>query len=227
MSRPRASILYSAAILSSAHTLNRRWRTSRSRARSSRMHHASYPVLVHRPAVLDWASRPLAELAAFRRARAKQFALATPPFTLQTPLRGDAPGSGPGQALALLLAFGSAQPGHRSFTDEVTRHARRTRSSSGGFAGLIAKLPWNAGFGLWRRLPTCNSQYCFGICARDRQQSSSSTARLFAALLPTLQGANRYANECCKLGLRQASFLSRLNDRRGNNMNLTGLHFAH
>ena len=31
-------------------------RTSRSRARSSRMHHASYPVFVHRPAVLDWAS---------------------------------------------------------------------------------------------------------------------------------------------------------------------------
>ena len=38
---------------------------------------------------------------------------------LQTPPRGD--------ALALLLAFGSAQPGHRTFTDEVTRHARRTR----------------------------------------------------------------------------------------------------
>ena len=37
-------------------TLHRRWRTSRSRARSSRMHHASYPVFVHRPAVLDWAS---------------------------------------------------------------------------------------------------------------------------------------------------------------------------
>jgi hypothetical protein len=27
-----------------------------SRAHSSRMHHASYPVFVHRPAVLDWAS---------------------------------------------------------------------------------------------------------------------------------------------------------------------------
>ena len=37
-------------------TLHRRWRTSRSRARSSRVHHASYPVLVHRPAALDWAS---------------------------------------------------------------------------------------------------------------------------------------------------------------------------
>ena len=30
--------------------------TSRSRARSSRMHHASYPVFVHRPAALDSAS---------------------------------------------------------------------------------------------------------------------------------------------------------------------------
>ena len=37
-------------------TLLRKWRTSRSRARSSRMHHASYPVFVHRPAALDWAS---------------------------------------------------------------------------------------------------------------------------------------------------------------------------
>ena len=35
---------------------NRRWRASRSRARSPRMHHASYPVFVHRPAASDWAS---------------------------------------------------------------------------------------------------------------------------------------------------------------------------
>ena len=35
---------------------NRRWRTLRSRARSSRVHHASDPVFVHRPAALDWAS---------------------------------------------------------------------------------------------------------------------------------------------------------------------------
>ncbi len=41
---------------------------------------------------------------------------------LQTPPRGD--------ALALLLAFGSAKPGHRTFTDEVTRHARRTRKGT-------------------------------------------------------------------------------------------------
>ena len=32
----------------------RRWRSSRSRARSSRVHHASYPVFVHRPAISDW-----------------------------------------------------------------------------------------------------------------------------------------------------------------------------
>ena len=41
---------------------------------------------------------------------------------LQTPPRGD--------ALALLLAFGSAKPGRRTCTYEVTRHARRTRSVS-------------------------------------------------------------------------------------------------
>ena len=35
---------------------NRRWRASQSRARSPRMHHASYPVFVHRPAVSDWTS---------------------------------------------------------------------------------------------------------------------------------------------------------------------------
>ena len=38
------------------HPNNRRWRTSRSRARSSRVHHASYPVFVHRPAISDWTS---------------------------------------------------------------------------------------------------------------------------------------------------------------------------
>jgi hypothetical protein len=32
------------------------WRTSSSRADSSRVCHTSYPVFVHRPAVLDWAS---------------------------------------------------------------------------------------------------------------------------------------------------------------------------
>ena len=37
----------------------RRWRTSRSHARSSRVHHASYPVFVHRPAASDWASSRL------------------------------------------------------------------------------------------------------------------------------------------------------------------------
>jgi len=76
---------------------NRRWRTSQSRARSSRVHHASYPVFVHRPAALDWAS-------------SKPSLATTPlPFSLPSALR---------------------KPGHRTFTDEVTRHARRTRLSS-------------------------------------------------------------------------------------------------
>ena len=77
---------------------NRRWRASRSRARSPQMHHASYPVFVHRPAVSDWAS--------FRPRLA-----ATPlPFSLPSALR---------------------KPGHRTYTDEVTRHARRTRRGKG------------------------------------------------------------------------------------------------
>jgi hypothetical protein len=46
---------------------------------------------------------------------------------LQTPPHDDAPGSSPGQALALLLAFALRKPGHRTCTYEVTRHARRTR----------------------------------------------------------------------------------------------------
>jgi len=76
---------------------SRRWRTSRSRARSSRMHHASYPVFVHRPAGSDWASsRP-------------RLATTPLPFSLPSALR---------------------KPGHRTFTYEVTRHARRTRSAS-------------------------------------------------------------------------------------------------
>jgi hypothetical protein len=56
---------------------------------------------------------------------------------LQTPPRGD--------ALALLLAFGSAKPGHRTFTDEVTRHAWRTRPSSGALRGFIAQRPVTEG----------------------------------------------------------------------------------
>ncbi len=76
---------------------SRRWRTSRSRARSSRMHHASYPVFVHRPAASDWASsRP-------------RLATTPLPFSLPSALR---------------------KPGHRTFTYEVTRHARRTRPGS-------------------------------------------------------------------------------------------------
>jgi hypothetical protein len=60
----------------------RAWRTSRSRARSSRVYHTSYPVPVRRPARVDWASsRP--HLAV--------------------------------DALALLLAFGSAITWHEDF----------------------------------------------------------------------------------------------------------------
>ena len=55
------------------------WRTSRSRARSSRVCHTSYPVPVRRPARLDWAS-------------------SRPHLTVD--------------ALALLLAFGSAHTWH-------------------------------------------------------------------------------------------------------------------
>ena len=60
------------------------------------MHHASYPVFVHRPAGSDWASsRP-------------RLATTPWPFSLPSALR---------------------KPGHGTLTYEVTRHARRTRSS--------------------------------------------------------------------------------------------------
>jgi len=75
---------------------NRRWRTSQSRARSSRVYHTSYPVPVRRPALSDWASsRP-------------RLATTPLPFSLPSALR---------------------IPGHRTCTYEVTRHARRTRST--------------------------------------------------------------------------------------------------
>jgi hypothetical protein len=92
------------------HPNYRRWRASRSRARSPRMHHASYPVFVHRPAVSDWASfRP-------------RLATTPLPFSLPSALR---------------------KPGRRTFTDEVTRHARRTRWRSADCAGLMAQVRWN------------------------------------------------------------------------------------
>lgn len=80
---------------------------------------------------------PLAELASFQRPRAKQFAPGNPASTLQAPPRDD--------TLALLLAFGSAQPGRRIYSDEVTRHATvHTVEAPGCEAGLPAKRPSGA-----------------------------------------------------------------------------------
>ena len=62
---------------------NCRWRTSRSRARSSRVYHTSYPVSVRRPASLDCLDTELVEV-----------------DFLQTPPHDD--------ALVLLLTLGSA-----------------------------------------------------------------------------------------------------------------------
>ncbi len=72
--------------------------------------------------------QPLAELASFQLPRAKQFAPGNPASTLQTRLttthlRFSLPS-------ALRNGFrrtaGTAKPGHRTCTYEVTRHARRT-----------------------------------------------------------------------------------------------------
>src|SRR3990172_12086780 len=87
---------------------NRRWRASRSRARSPQMHHASYPVFVHRPAVSDWASfRP-------------RLATTPLPFSLPSALR---------------------KPGHRTFTYEVSCHARHTRLQQGLAHAQRAAIP--------------------------------------------------------------------------------------
>jgi len=111
---------------------NRRWRASRSRARSPRMHHASYPVFVHRPAALDWASNRSQSSRRSSGQEQSSLLLETPlppsaprlttahlPFSLPSALRS-----------GVRRTAGAAKPGHRTCTYEVTRHARRTRWSS-------------------------------------------------------------------------------------------------
>ena len=78
------------------------------------MHHASYPVFVHRPAASDWASfRP-------------RLATTPLPFSLPSALR---------------------KPGRRTFTYEVTRHARRTRKVEGRRAFAASRS--NVGLGIF------------------------------------------------------------------------------
>jgi hypothetical protein len=72
-----------------------------------------------------------------------------------------------------------------------------------------------------------NGKYGLGIRACDSQQGASSATRLFAALFPTLQGANRHANERCELRLREASLFSCLNHWRRNDMDMASLHFTY
>jgi len=112
---------------------NRRWRAWRSRARSPRMHHASYPVFVHRPAVSDWtSSRP-------------RLATTPLPFSLPSALR---------------------KPGHRTFTYEVTRHARRTRLRSGALRGLIAQRPLHRRVGRRRQSAQSATRRSTAFCYR-------------------------------------------------------------
>ena len=111
---------------------SRRWRASRSRARSPRMHHASYPVFVHRPAALDWASNRSQSSRRSSGQEQSSLLLETPlppsaprlttthlPFSLPSALRS-----------GVRRTAGAAKPGHRTCTYEVTRHARRTRCKS-------------------------------------------------------------------------------------------------
>ena len=104
---------------------SRRWRASRSRARSPWMHHASYPVLVHRPAALDWASS------------SPRLTTTHLPSSLPSALRS-----------GVRRTAGAARPGHRTRTYEVTRHARRTRLSSPAGdrrRSRLANVRWSEG----------------------------------------------------------------------------------
>ena len=80
---------------------------------------------------------------------------------LQTPPRSD--------ALALLLAFGSAIPGHRTFTDEVTRHARRTRRSHRRCAALSRSV----------RVDCRVRRICHGAISSSRDASASNAPSPF------------------------------------------------
>jgi len=73
---------------------------------------------------------PLAELASFQRPRATQFAPGNPASTLQTPPRDD--------TLALLLAFGSAQPSRRIYSDEVNAPCHGAHRGSSGVRSRLA-----------------------------------------------------------------------------------------
>ena len=124
---------------------NRRGRASRSRARSPRMHHASYPVFVHRPAALDWASNH--SQSSRRSSGQEQSSL-----LLETPLPPSRP-----RLTTTHLSFslpsalrsgvrrtaGAAKPGHRTCTYEVTCHAWRTRLTSAASSGVR----WKEGLG--------------------------------------------------------------------------------
>jgi hypothetical protein len=121
------------------------------------MHHASYPVLVHRPAALDWASNRSQSSRRSSGQEQSSLLLETPlppsaprlttthlPFSLPSALRS-----------GVRRTAGAAKPGHRTCTYEVTRHARRTRLSSGARRSFIAARPlerW-VGHRLWMLQP--------------------------------------------------------------------------
>jgi hypothetical protein len=150
---------------------SRRWRASRSRARSPRMHHASYPVFVHRPAALDWASNRSQSSRRSSGQEQSSLLLETPlppfaprlaathlPFSLPSALRS-----------GVRRTAGAAKPGHRTCTYEVTRHARRTRESSGDGRGFIRPVACSAGLGASTEEYTINLQMC---CAASGTGSS-------------------------------------------------------
>ena len=94
---------------------------------------------------------------------------------LQTPPRDD--------ALALLLAFGSAQPGHRTCTYEVTGHARHTRANSAAAGGRplecrvgrrvvdSTKCPLAGGRYVWKFATTSSARFLRRHGRRIRNQA--------------------------------------------------------
>lgn len=91
--------------------------------------------------------------------------------------------------------WGYAAPALSITTMTRPRRTKYTVLSTVGRLAHDRLLPSYSQQSLW--VGTCNGQQC-----------ASCTAGLLTALLPTLQGANRRPNECRKLRLRQAGFLS-------------------
>lgn len=91
-----------------------------------------------------------------------------------------------------------------------------------GYSGLFGISARRQGGMSSRR----NRKNGLGIFPRDGQQRACSTTRLFATLLPALQGAHGNAKETGKLRLGQTRSLTGFGSRRDNNPAFAGLHVS-